>query len=117
MGGADAGYQFICLPYLAADDPCSSSGDQSCGPSQRCLEVSAGVFECAPRAAAGESCGDDDDCASGSTCQNGVCAVGVCARDSCQNCSETSGLTLMLFFSMVIVGNPLRRWRRRATTR
>jgi hypothetical protein len=108
----DAGNQSICVPFLNQGDPCTSVSDQDCGPTMRCVEGHAGLW-CAAKAAAGESCSSDTDCASGNRCSNGVCAVGVCARDSCQNCSETSGLTLMLFLSMVVVGNPLKRWRRR----
>ncbi|MBN2358469.1 MAG: hypothetical protein JXR83_03390 [Deltaproteobacteria bacterium] len=111
----DAGYQMICVPYLGLGATCTSAYDDDCGPDRRCVEVTAGRYQCAAKAAAGESCGSDDDCAGGNRCSNGVCAVGVCARDSCQNCSQNSGLTLMLFFSMVVLGNPLKRWRRRAS--
>lgn len=99
-GGADAGYNSVCMPYLALGDVCGFASDDSCGPAARCASSSDAGFRCGPLAQAGESCDSDVDCATGDCSAGGVCiAGGECARDDCSGCSNTSALSMIVFFA------------------
>jgi hypothetical protein len=98
-GGADAGYQYVCLPWSPAGGPCTSVSD--CMDDLTCDTT---LGQCNPLPGEGAACSVDQDCRSSLRCSQGACTSPACAAASApgSNCSNPSSIAFLLFFGAVV---------------